>query len=91
MAELEITAYLHGLLVDIAARRVLTNPHDCAAYLELPGDPPADVSRAVWLLEQAGLVREPVDSVVWELTNAGERARDAGPTALIDQGEGLLT
>lgn len=91
MAELEITAYLHELLVDIDNRDVLTNLDDCAAYLELPGEEPADVSRAVWLLETAGLVCEPPDSTVWELTDAGREAKAAGPTALIDQGEGLLT
>lgn len=91
MAEPDRTVERIGLLADVDARRVLTNEHDNQVYLEVPGDEPATVSTLVGELEDAGWISEPDDSVVWELTDAGRAALDAGPAALIDEGEGLLT
>lgn len=79
MAEqLEPTTALVALLADVDARKVLTNEHDCAAYLELPGEPPANVSEAVWVMEKAGWIREPARSIVWELTDRGREVLDRG-------------
>lgn len=78
MASLEITAARVALLVDVEQRRVLTDPNTCAAFLELPGEDPADVSAAIWQMEQAGWVREPIDSTVWELTDLGRAVREGG-------------
>lgn len=78
MADLEPTAARVELLVDVANRRVLTDPATCAAVLELPGEDPADVSALIWEMEQAGWVKEPIDSTVWELTDRGHEVRKRG-------------
>lgn len=79
MAEqLEPTEVDLALLADVKNRRVLTNPEDCAAYLELPGEEPADVSQAMWRMEKAGWVVEPIDSTVWELTGRGREVHERG-------------
>lgn len=76
--QLEPTEALLGIMRDVRDRHVLTNPDDCAAYLELPGEEPADVSKAVWTMELAGWVTEPLDSTVWELTDRGREVLDRG-------------
>lgn len=78
MADLDPTTALVALLADVRDRKVLTNEHDCAAYLEVPGKADADVSEAVWAMEKAGWVREPIDCLVWELTTAGREVLDRG-------------
>lgn len=75
---LQPTEALLALLRDVEQRRVLTNPDDCAAYLELPGEEPADVSQMIWTAERAGWVKEPIDSTVWELTDRGREVLDRG-------------
>lgn len=92
MPELEPTKALVELLADVDARKVTTNPGDCSAQLELPGEAPANVSGSIWAMEKADWVREPARSVVWELTDAGREVLEEGvPGDLIDEGEGLLT
>lgn len=78
MADLEPTAALIGLLADVHDRSVLTNQYDGVAYLDVPGEPDADVSQLVWTAEQAGWIREPIDSLVWELTDLGRTVLERG-------------
>jgi hypothetical protein len=78
MAELEPTVALIAFLRDVRDRKVITNEHDGQIYLELPGDPPAQVSDMACALEDAGWIREPADSVVWELTGRGGEVLDRG-------------
>ncbi|AGL19521.1 hypothetical protein [Actinoplanes sp. N902-109] len=76
--QLEPTKVLVALLADVDNRRVLTSEHDFGAYLELPSEEPADVGTALWAMERAGWVRQPTDSLVWELTGRGREVLDRG-------------
>lgn len=78
MADLEPTEALIAFLRDVDDRKVLTNEHDNQVYLELPGDPPAQVSDMVCAMEDAGWVREPADCLVWEPTRLGREILDRG-------------
>lgn len=96
MAELTPSARLVALLGHIAERRVLTNEHDNQVYLDIPGDPPALVSRDADAMKDAGWCREPADNLAWELTDLGRAVRaewlaDEFVGGLLDPGEGLLT
>ena len=74
---LEPTEALVALLRDVDARHVLENEEECAPYLELPGDEPAQVGKAVWEMERAGWVELPGDTLVWKLTDRGRQVLKA--------------
>jgi len=78
MAEPTPTAAHIAFLADVDARRVLTNEADNHVYLEIPGDPPALVSTMASLLEHHKWIREPADSIVWQLTARGEEVLERG-------------
>lgn len=78
MAELAPTVALIAFLRHVDDRKVLTNESDNQVYLELPGDPPAQVSDMASAVEDAGWIREPADSVVWALTSRGREVMDRG-------------
>ena len=78
MADPDLTATMMALLRHVADRKVLTNESDLQVYLELPGEPDAQVSDMVCAMEDAGWVREPADSVVWEPTRLGREVLDRG-------------
>lgn len=88
MAELPGTTWLDGFLTDVDAGRVRLHADDCGAYLHLDGEPPADVSKAAFLLEQGGIIWLPMRSTRYELTAEGERVH--GVPALIAEAERLL-
>lgn len=64
------TAAHLAFLADVRDRKVLTH-EDMHVYLEIPGDPPALVSTMASLLEHYKWIREPADSIVWQLTERG--------------------
>lgn len=79
MPELEPTEALIALLRDVRDRHVLEDPETCAPYLDLIGEEDrADVSRAVWAMNQAGWVWLPPDTLVWHLTDRGHEVLDRG-------------
>lgn len=78
MADLDPTEALIRLLTDVSDRKVLEREEDCLPYLDVPGEDPADVSRAVWAMHQAGWCWLPPDTLVWHVTDRGREVLERG-------------
>jgi hypothetical protein len=77
-ADLYPTPARLALLRDVDDGKVCDHSTEFAPYLRLDDGELARVADAIWAMERAGWVMQPVASMLWELTGAGRQVLEAG-------------